>query len=73
MIIDPVINGFNPNEVNIHWHFCDYSIVDFGIRGLCLGFSNSSHVDSLVRFRKSVVHKVKTDLCILKLESFKGK
>ena len=45
-IIDPVINLFSPHEVTIHFHICDHSIVLFGIRGLCLGFSNTSHVDS---------------------------
>ena len=30
--------------------------------GLCLGFSNTSHVDSLDRFIKSAVEKVKLDI-----------
>ena len=30
------------------------------------GFSNTSHVDSLDRFRISVVDEVKTDICILR-------
>ena len=50
-----VINGFSPNDVRFHLDICDHSIVDFGIRGLCLGFSNTSHVDSIYIFIKSVV------------------
>ena len=63
-IIDPVINGFSPNEVRSHLHICNYSIVTFGIRVLCLESSNTSRVNSLDGFRASVVGKVKTDLCI---------
>ena len=59
---DPVITGFIPNEVKGHLQIYDHSIVTFGIRGLYLGFSNTSHVDSLYRFRKSVVDKVKFDI-----------
>ena len=62
--IDPVINGFNPNEVKSHFHICDHLIVTFFIRGLCLVFSNTSHVDSLDRYRKSFVGMVKIDVCI---------
>ena len=51
-IIDPVINGFSPNELIINLHVCYHSIVKFGVRGSCLGFSNTSHVDNLDRFRK---------------------
>ena len=36
-------------------------MVTFGIREKCIGFSNTYHVDSLDRFRVSVVDKVKTD------------
>ena len=46
-IIDPVNNGFIPNEVTSHLRTCDQYIVTFGIGGLCLGFSNTSRVDSL--------------------------
>ena len=53
MMIDPVIIGFSTNKVKIHLHIRDHSIINFGIRGLCLEFSNTSHVDSLDRFRKS--------------------
>ena len=31
-----------------------------------LGFSKNAHVDSLDRFTRSVVDKVKTDICIKK-------
>ena len=31
---------------------------------ICIHFSNTSHVDSLDSFRRSVVDKVKSDLCI---------
>ena len=65
-IIDPIINGFSPNEVRNNFHIYDQSIVTFGIRGLCSGFSNTSHVDSLDRFRKLFVDKVKTYLWIKK-------
>ena len=68
-IIDTVINVFSPNEVTSHLKICDHSIVTFCIRGLCLVFSDTSHVDSLDRFRKSVVDKVKRDTCILKTEN----
>ena len=64
-IIDPVINVFSPNDVPIHLHICDQSIVTFGIREIYIGFSNTSHVDSLDRFRRSVVDKVKLYICIL--------
>ena len=63
-IIDIVINLFIPNEVTIHLQICEHSIVTYGIRGLCIGFSDTSHVDSLDRFIKSVVDKVKIDVCI---------
>ena len=62
--IDPVINGFIPNEVRRNLHICDHSIVTFCIRGFCLGFSSTYRVDSLDGFRKSVVDKVKRDICI---------
>ena len=70
MKIDPVINGFNLNEVKNNFHFYHHSIVTFCIRGLFLGFSNTSHVDSFDMFRKPVVYKVKLDICIFKTESF---
>ena len=65
MIIDTVINGFSTNEVKIYLHICDHSIITFGIRGLCLVFLNTSHVDNLDKFRKTVVDKVKLDISIL--------
>ena len=61
-IIDPVINGFSPNAISSHLRICDKSIVTFGIREKCIKFSNISHVDSLYRFRISVVDKVNTDI-----------
>ena len=64
-IIDPVINVFIPNDVSIYLNICDQSIVTFVIRKKFIGFSNTSHVDSLDRFIKSVVEKVKIDICIL--------
>ena len=64
------MNGFSPNEVKIHLHICDHSIITFGIRGLCLGFSNTSHVHSLDRFRKIVVDKFKFGLIIFVIEAF---
>ena len=47
-------------------NICDHSIVIFGIRGFCLEFLKTSHVDILYRFRNSVVDTVKTDGCIFK-------
>ena len=38
MKIDPVINGFSTNEIEIDLRICDNSIVTLGIRGFCLGF-----------------------------------
>ena len=66
MIFYPDINGFRTNGVKIHLYICDNSIVTFGISGLCLGFSNTSQVDSLYRLRKSVFDKIKTDVYIIK-------
>ena len=63
-IIDPVINLFSLNEVTFNLHICDHSIVTFGIGRLWLGFSNTSYVDILDMFIKSVVDNVKTDACI---------
>ena len=68
-IIDPVINGFSPNELTSHFHIYDHSIFSFGIGWLFLVFSNTSHVDSLDRFIKLVVYKVKREKCILKTEN----
>ena len=65
-IINPVINESSTNEVTSHFYICGHSIVTFGIKGLCLGFSNTSYVVSLDKFRKSVFDKVKTEVCILK-------
>ena len=41
---------------------CYHSIIILFIIGLCLAFSKTSHVDSLDRFRKLVVEKVKLDI-----------
>ena len=62
MIIDPVINGFSPNEVRSHLQICYHSIIDFWKIVLCLGFSKTSHVDILYSFIKSVVEKVKLEI-----------
>ena len=43
----------------------DHTIVEFGIRENCIGLSNTSHIDSLDIFWRSVVDKVKSDICIL--------
>ena len=68
--IYPVINGFSTHEVRSHLHIFDHSIVTFVVRRLGLGFLNTSQVDSLDRFRQSVVDKVITELCFFKI-SFK--
>ena len=64
-IIDPVIYECIPNDESIHLHILDHSIVTFGIRENFIGLFNTSHVDSLDRFRRSVVDKVKSDICNL--------
>ena len=46
----------------------DHSITNFGIIELCLVFSKNPRVDSLDRFIKSVVDKVKLDMCNFKNE-----
>ena len=43
----------------------------FFIIGPCLGFSNTSHYDSFDLFRESVVDKVKIDVLLKKVGSFK--
>ena len=58
-MIDPVINGIRLNEVKINLHIYDHSNINFGIIGLCLGSSNTSRVESLDRFGKTVVDQVK--------------
>ena len=68
-MIYSVISGFITNEVIIHLHICDHSIFTFFIRVLCLGFSNTSYVDSLGGFIKSVVDKVKIDVCIFEKDN----
>ena len=65
MIIDPVTNEFIPNEVKGNLYICDHSILTFGKGGICLGFSNTSHVDILYMLRKSIVDKVKIDVFIV--------
>ena len=60
------IIGFSPTDESSHLQICDHSIVTFRIREKCIVFSNTSHVHSLYRFRRSVVDKVKSDICILK-------
>ena len=46
MTIYPVNNGCITNEVTINMNISDHSIVTFGIRGLCIGFSKISHAGS---------------------------
>ena len=52
---------YNPSNIltdsNINLHICDHSIITFGEIGFCLGFSKTSHVGSLYRFRKVFVEK----------------
>ena len=59
MKIDPIIDGFSTNEVKGYLQICDHSIINLWIRGFCLGFSDTSNIDILHRFRKSVVDEVK--------------
>ena len=65
IIIDLVLNVFSTNKLSSHLIICDQLVISFGKRGFCLVFSNTSHVDSLYRFRKSVVDKFKLDISIL--------
>ena len=69
-MIHPVINGLSPNEVRSNLQIFDNPIIDFEKIGLCLGFSNTSHVESLYRFRKSVDNKVKLDIIILMKQKY---
>ena len=62
MMIDPVINEFIPNEVRSYFHIGDSSLIIFQTIILCSEFSNTSNVDILDRFRKSVVENVKLDI-----------
>ena len=64
-IIDPVIIEFIPNDLSIHLHICDHSIFSFCIIQKCIQFSNTSHLDNLDNFIRSVVYKFKKDICIL--------
>ena len=70
-IIDPVINGLSTNELRNHLHICYHSIVKLGISGFCSELSNTSNVDSLDIFRKSVADKVKNRRMYIKVESLK--
>ena len=45
--------------------YANQSIVTFGIREKFIGFSNTSRVDSLYRFRRPVFGNFKSDICIL--------
>ena len=47
-------------------NICYHSIVIFGMKEKHLGLSNSSYIESLERFRVTVVDNVKTDICLLK-------
>ena len=68
MIIYQFINGCSTNEVKIYFHICDHSIIKFGGK-FYLGFLNTSNVDSLDRFRKTLVDKVKPDISISKKQN----
>ena len=37
-IINPVIDGFIPNDESSHFHICDHSIITFGINEEHFGF-----------------------------------
>ena len=64
MMVDPVINVYTPNELKIHLHICDHSIINFGTRWFCLGFKKTSHVDSLDGFRNTFADQVKFDISL---------
>ena len=55
MMIDTSIIGFSTNEEISSLQICDNTIITFGKRGICLGFSNTSRVDILDSFRKVVI------------------
>ena len=46
MMINTVLNWFITNQVRSHLRVFDHSMVTFGKIGSCLGFSNTSHVES---------------------------
>ena len=72
-MIDTVTNGFSPSLVIIHLYIFDHSIIAHEKIVSGFGFSNTSHVDSLDRFRKSVIYKVKIEIIILmKRKHLKG-
>ena len=64
--IDPILNGFSPNDVSSHLHIFDHSIVTFVMKERCLGFIKTYRVDILDRFTRSVVDKIETYICISK-------
>ena len=70
MMIDPVINGFSPNEIKIYLHICNTALSLFFIRGLWLRFSNTSHFDSLDMFIKTVFDWIKFDMTFFLREVF---
>ena len=64
-IIDPVINGFIPNDVPSNLHIFKNSNFTFRTIEKCIGSSNNYYADSLDIFRGSVVDKAKAEICIL--------
>ena len=66
MMIGPVINVFGHYKVRINLIICDHSIITFRKTVLCVGFSNTYHVDSLDIFSKLVVEKVHNSIDNLK-------
>ena len=58
MMIDPVIAGFITNEGRSHLHIFDQSIITFGKIGFCSGFSSTSYVETVNRFRKVVLENI---------------
>ena len=55
MIIDPGIDRFITHELKSRFCNCDLSIIVFGIRVMCLGFSNKSHVDIFTESEKQLL------------------
>ena len=56
MVTDTVLNGLSHNYQIGCLYFCYKSI--FVFENKCLGYSNTSHINSSNRFRKSVIYKV---------------
>ena len=58
MIIYLLINNFSPNKERIYWNIYGQYIITFGGKNICLGFSNTSHIDNYYILIKPILYKV---------------